>query len=177
MNTEKANRRTKPFSGGDDIGLKPRVDPLSRDQTMGFDHGCVHHQPVLSAGLPGRTVRHSHAKPYSVLERKGVCTDSVLERHADAMAVGPRTHRASGTRQASDRQKPASEQVREQAGGKSANVAAGFQILIRNPVIIDTVSTLVRTPAKGPTPGNPGKLAFAPGVPGNPDARPSCTLA
>ena len=52
-----------------------------------------------------------------------------------------------------------------------------FQILMRKPVIAETVSTLVPVPAKGPDPGNPGKLAFAPGVPGNPDARPFCTFA
>jgi hypothetical protein len=37
---------------------------MTHDQTTGFDHGRVHHQPVLPAIMQGSVICHSNAEPY-----------------------------------------------------------------------------------------------------------------
>jgi hypothetical protein len=37
---------------------------MADDQTAGFDHGRVHHQPVLPAIVQGSVIGHSNAEPY-----------------------------------------------------------------------------------------------------------------
>jgi hypothetical protein len=37
---------------------------MGDDQTTGFDHGGVHHQPVLPAIVQGSVIRHSNAEPF-----------------------------------------------------------------------------------------------------------------
>jgi hypothetical protein len=55
---------TKPFSGQNETSLKPGFVPMGDDQTTGFDHGRVHHQPVLPAIVQGSVIGHSNAQPY-----------------------------------------------------------------------------------------------------------------
>jgi hypothetical protein len=40
-----------------------RVCSSDHDQTTGFDHGGVHHQPVLQAILQGRAISHATGEP------------------------------------------------------------------------------------------------------------------
>jgi hypothetical protein len=37
---------------------------MADDQTTGFDHGRVHHQPVLPAIVQGSVIGHPNAEPY-----------------------------------------------------------------------------------------------------------------